>query len=155
MEVLEDKIGKVVVNNGVSLARELDVTDLKHVGNFQFSAKLWGVEVDIVTEPVDEDATEIRILSVRMEEKHLQKAGIYRNKVGVCYHMQKGGTVAESYIEIPVSAKRYEEITQGLQPKSKVWQSIVSTLKQLTYLQGYDRLGSWSVELTVMPEEDD
>jgi len=49
MEVLKEKYGITVPNDGVSLARELGVTDLWHAGNFMFGAKLWGVEVDIAT----------------------------------------------------------------------------------------------------------
>jgi len=149
MDVLQEKYGTVVKNDGVSLANALGVTDLWHAGNFMFGARLWGVEVDIATEPVGEEAEEIRVLSVRIEDAALQREGIYRRKIGITYRMVLGPETAESYIELPISHERYTELTLGLRPESKAWQSIYDTLKALTVLQGYEALGSWSVELTV------
>ena len=154
MEVLKEKVGKVVPNDGLSLARELGVTDVWHAGNFQFGARLWGVEVDIATEPVGEEAEEIRVLSVRMSDKDLHRQGIY-TKVGITYHMHKKSESAETFIELPISTKRYKELLEGLTPKSRVWNTVNDVLKQLTYLQGYDGLGSWSIELTVKTGEGD
>jgi len=148
MDVLKEKYGKVVPNDGVSLGKELGVTDIWHAGNFQFGAKLWGVEVDIATEPVDEEAEEIRILSVRMEESALQREGIYRHKIGITYRMNRGSEAAESFINLPVSAERYAELAQGLRPDSKAWRAVQGALKQIAYLQGY-KLGSWSIELQI------
>ena len=154
MDVLKEKYGKVVPNDGVSLRKELGVTDIWHAGNFFFGAKLWGVEVDIATEPVDEEANEIRILSVRMSDKDLYKQGVY-TKLGITYHMHRKKETAESFINLPISVERYKELLQGLTPNSEVWNSVNDALKQLTYLQGYDELGSWSVELKVETDGED
>jgi hypothetical protein len=148
MDILKEKYGAVVPNDGVSLTRELGVTDLWHAGKFQFGAKLWGVEVDIATEPVGEEAEEIRILSVRMSDKDLYKQGIY-TKIGITYRMQRGNETAESFINLPVSRERYMELAQGLKPDSEAWRSIQEALQALTVLQNYDELGSWSIELKI------
>ena len=154
MEVLKEKYGAVVPNDGVSLARELGVTDLWHAGNFQFGAKLWGVEVDIATEPVGEEAAEIRILSVRMEDAALQREGIYRHKIDITYRMIRGTETAEAFISLPVSPERYAELAQGLKPDSEAWRTVQGALQNLTVLQNYDELGTWSIELEVKTEDD-
>ena len=156
MEVLKDKVGTVVANDGLGLAVALGVTDIWHAGNFKFGAKLWGVEVDIITEPVDTDARELRVISVRMEDKVLQKEGIYRNKVGFYYRMVKGRSSAESYIELPVSEARYKELFFGMaDTDSKVYDDVRSVLKNLVKLQGYDKLIGFDPEFTIETREDE
>jgi len=59
MEVLKEKAGTVVANDGIALANMLGVTDLRHEGNFMFSAKLWGVEADIATDAYNERSREV------------------------------------------------------------------------------------------------
>ena len=156
MDVLKDKIGTVVPNDGVSLAKELGVTHMWHAGNFRFGAKLWGVEVDIVTEPVDEDAREIKVLSIRMEEKHLQKAGVWRRKVGFYYHMERGSEVAENYCELPVSVERYLELLSDAEKEgSEAYNDVKSALETLTKLQGYDKLLGFHVDFSEQEEDGD
>ncbi|MDR2046727.1 MAG: hypothetical protein LBP79_02310 [Clostridiales bacterium] len=55
--------------------------------------------------------------------------------------------VAETRVELPISQKWYEELAKGFRPDSKVWKRIQNTLEKLTYLQNYDALGAWSIEL--------
>jgi hypothetical protein len=156
LEVLKDKYGTVVANDGLGLTIALGITDLHATANFGFTAKLWGVEVDIATEPTNEDETEIRILSVRMEEKHLQKAGIWRCKVGFYYHMKKGRTVAESWCELPVSEERYIDILTGVgNEDSQAHKDVKEALTILTKLQGYDYLLGFHMELPKIREEED
>ena len=154
MDVLKEKYGTVVPNDGVSLAKELGVTDIWHAGNFMFGAKLWGVEVDIATEPVGEEAEEIRILSVRMEDAALQREDIYRNKIDITYRMTRGKESAESFISLPVSPERYGELAAGLVEGSEAWNSVCGALKQIAFLQGY-KLGTWSVELKIETKGED
>jgi len=154
MEVLKEMVGTVVANDGASLKKALGVTQLQHIGNFLFSARLWGVEVDIVTEPVDEDAREIRVLSVRVDEAGLEREGIYRNKVGFCYHMQKGRVTAESYVELPVSAKVYAEFrTRTVEPESETHRAVAAILRNLTKLQGYDKLLGFDADFSAEERE--
>ena len=103
---------------------------------------------------VGEEAEEIRVLSVRMSDKDLYKQGIY-TKVGITYHMHRKRETAESYIDLPISQARYMELLEGLTPNSTVWNSVNDALKQLTYLQGYEQLGSWSIELKVETDGED
>jgi hypothetical protein len=153
MEILKDMVGKVVANDVFALAETLGVTHLWHAGYFKFGARYKGVEVDIVTTPVGEEAEKLRVVSVRASDGDFQSDDI--TKIGITYHMVRGRETAETYIELPISQKRYKELAQGLQPNSKAWQSIADALKELTFLQGYDELGSWSVELTIKAEGDE
>ncbi|MDR1628549.1 MAG: hypothetical protein LBR79_07275 [Oscillospiraceae bacterium] len=57
-------IGKIVKNNGKDLAKFLNGTDLKHVGNFIFTLNIDGKKHKIITEPVDEDYEKIKILNI-------------------------------------------------------------------------------------------
>ena len=121
-----------------------------------FGAKLWGVEIDIATEPVDEDAREIRILSVRMGDASLQKAGIYRSRVGFTYHMKRGRETAESYIALPVSAERFLELRSGAADEnSEAYKEVQGALTNLAKLQGYDKLLGFHVEFKDGEEADD
>ena len=43
MEILKEKYGIIVPNDGVSLANELGATELRHEGNFEFTANLGGL----------------------------------------------------------------------------------------------------------------
>lgn len=70
-------------------------------------------------------------------------------KAGITYHMIRGNETAETYIDLPISQKRYEELISGLTPGNKVWQEVHDALERLTFLQGYDELGSWSIELMI------
>lgn len=73
-------------------------------------------------------------------------------KVLITYKMIRGANdneVAETCVELPISAKRYNELTNGLSEQSKAWREIQGALESLTFLQGYNKLGAWSVEMTV------
>lgn len=148
MDVLKEKYGTIVANDGNGLVRELGVTNLYATAHFGFTAKLWGVEVKIDTEPANEKETEIRILKVWMSEKNLQKIGLWSRKVGLIYHMQKGqNETGEQYCELPVSVERYIELmsdaeTEGTAAYNDVW----SALETLTKLQGYNRLLGFQLE---------
>jgi len=142
MDELKDKIGTVVKNDGAGLAAALGVRDITHTGNFQFEASYNGIPINISTEPTDDDGGEIRITGVRVHPDTVRKAGI-------TYHMIRGRETAETYIDLPISQKRYEQLAKGLQPNNKVWREVRDALEQLTFLQGYDELGAWNIELTV------
>lgn len=73
-------------------------------------------------------------------------------KLNIIYIMKRKNEVSEASIELPVSHNRYEELAKGIDSSNKVWQSVQQALLQLTYLQGYDVLGEWSVELKIYSE---
>jgi hypothetical protein len=137
--------------------RELGVTSLHATANFGFTAKLWGVEVEIDTEPTNEDETEIRILAVRMSDKALQRAGIWSRKVGFCYHMQRGeNETGEQYCELPVSVERFVELMSDAEIEgTAAYNDVKSALTNLTKLQGYDRLLGFKLELPKETDEGD
>ena len=70
-------------------------------------------------------------------------------KLNIIYKMKRNDQVTETCIELPISQKRYEELAKGIDGNNKVWLSIQQALLQLTYLQGYDELGAWRVELEI------
>lgn len=70
-------------------------------------------------------------------------------KAGITYKMIRENEVAETYIDLPISSERYEKLTMGLTPNSKVWKEVRDTLERLTILQGYTKLGAWSIELKI------
>lgn len=74
-------------------------------------------------------------------------------KLSITYKMKRENDVSEASVELPVSQNRYEELAKGIDSNNMVWQSIQQALLQLTYLQGYDELGAWSVELKIYTEE--
>jgi hypothetical protein len=75
-------------------------------------------------------------------------------KVHITYKMLRGEhEVAETCIDIPISEARYAELAQGVSPKNKAWGEIRAALVTVTRLQGYDALGSWSVDLEIKATE--
>jgi hypothetical protein len=70
-------------------------------------------------------------------------------KLNIIYKMKREKEVSETSVELPISQKRYEELAKCIDNNNKAWQSIYQTLLQLTYLQGYNELGAWSVELEI------
>lgn len=157
MEILKEKYGTIVANDGKGLVRELGVTNLYATAHFGFTAKLWGIEVEISTEPTNEDETEIRILGVWMSEKNLQNAGLWSRKVGFIYHMQKGEhETGEQYCELPVSVERYVELMSYAETEgTDAYNDVRSALEILTKLQGYDRLLGFHLEQPRQTEEGD
>lgn len=70
-------------------------------------------------------------------------------KVLITYHMIRGNETAETCIDMPISVERYNELAAGCTPENKAWHEIRDALLILTRLQGYDELGSWSIELAI------
>ena len=70
-------------------------------------------------------------------------------KAGITYKMIRGDEVAESYIDLPISTERYEKLAKDITSESKVWNEVRDTLERLTILQGYRKLGAWSIELKI------
>jgi hypothetical protein len=71
-------------------------------------------------------------------------------KLHITYKMLKGKhEVAESCVDLPISQTRYDELAQGVTPDSKAWKTVRDALVNLTCLQGYDKLGAWSIELEI------
>jgi hypothetical protein len=68
-------------------------------------------------------------------------------KLNITYKMIKGKTTAETFVSLPISQTRYEELAKGITPTNKAWADVAQALKQLTRLQGYSRLGAWSIDL--------
>ena len=148
-EVLKELNGRVIANDGKTLAATIgaDTGTLKHTGNFRFEGKRNGRCVSIFTEPADGDGDAIRILSVAAEDNALRNA---IRKVHITYKMLRGeneSEVAETCIDLPISAERYEELARGVTPANKAWGEIRDALVTLTRLQSYDTLGAWSVEV--------
>ena len=69
-------------------------------------------------------------------------------KLKVIYKMKKKDVMAEAFIDLPISQNRYEELAKGIDG-NKAWISVQQTLLQLTYLQDYDELGAWSIEMKI------
>jgi len=137
---IKDKIGTVVANDGNGLKAALEICDLRHTGNFCFEANHSGVDIVITTEPQDDEGNFMKITDIRIHPNTVRKAGI-------TYKMIRGRETAETYIDLPISQQRYEELAKGLQPDNAVWNEVRDALESLTFLQGYDELGAWSVEL--------
>jgi hypothetical protein len=74
-------------------------------------------------------------------------------KLTVIYRMEKPNETAESCVTLPISEARYAELAKGLTPNNKAWNEIQHALESLTCLQGYDKLGSWSLELEIKTED--
>lgn len=142
MDELKGKIGMVVKNDGEGLREALETSNLRHTGNYKFEARYCGTSIIISTEPQDDEGDYIKITNIRIHPDAVRKAGI-------TYHMIRGKETAESFIDLPISQARYEELLTGLQPENTVWQEVRDALKRLAWLQGYDELGSWSIELTI------
>jgi hypothetical protein len=78
-------------------------------------------------------------------------------KVCITYKMIRGlvddEAVAETCVDLPISAERYNKLAKGMTPDNKVWLEVRNALENLTFLQGYDRLGAWSIELQITMED--
>ena len=73
-------------------------------------------------------------------------------KVHITYKMIRGANdneLAETCVDLPISQKRYDELAEGLSGDSEVWRAVREALLSLTYLQGYNKLGAWSIELEI------
>ena len=73
-------------------------------------------------------------------------------KVHITYKMIRGANdneVAETCVDLPISQERYDELAEGINGESEVWNSVRDALLTLTYLQGYKKLGAWSIELEI------
>ena len=73
-------------------------------------------------------------------------------KVHITYKMIRGANdneLAETCVDLPISQKRYDELSEGLSGDSEVWRAVREALLSLTYLQGYNKLGAWSIELEI------
>ena len=73
-------------------------------------------------------------------------------KVHITYKMIREANdneVAETCVDLPISQERYDELAEGLNGDSEVWRSVRDALLNLTYLQGYNKLGAWSIELEI------
>lgn len=73
-------------------------------------------------------------------------------KVHITYKMIRGKSdneIAETCVDLPISQERYDELAAGLRGDSEVWSSVRDALLTLTYLQGYNKLGAWSIEIEI------
>lgn len=70
-------------------------------------------------------------------------------KVLITYRMIRGSETAETCIDMPISVERYNELAAGCTPENKAWHEIRKALVTLTNLQGYEKLGAWSIDLTI------
>ena len=71
-------------------------------------------------------------------------------KVHITYKMIRGANeVAETCVDLPISQERYDELAEGLNGGREVWRTVREALLSLTYLQGYNKLGAWSIELEI------
>jgi hypothetical protein len=137
-------IGTVIANNGRDITDLFKIGKIQHIGDFIFSAEYDGETVIIKTEPTDDSEEFIRITGVTVDESTAMV-----RKVGITYHMIRGNETAETFINMPISKERYMELASGCTPENRCWHEIREALANLTRLQGYDELGSWSIELTI------
>ncbi len=73
-------------------------------------------------------------------------------KVNITYNMLRGenyNEVAETCVELPISKERYEQLLLGLAESNSAWREVREALRTLTQLQGYKKLGAWSIELEI------
>ena len=73
--------------------------------------------------------------------------------VKATYEMLQGGEVIKRQFSLPISAERYAQLSQGLQPESAAWYEVREALATLARLQGGD-LGGWGLELIIQTEGD-
>jgi hypothetical protein len=156
--ILEGLTGKVVKNHAKDIGALVGSDDLKHDANFVFYGLRDGKIIMVSTEPTDEDETEVTVCEIR-EDREGEYKGIYNKlhggderasrKVLITYRMIRGTETTETCIDMPISKKRYDELAAGCTPENKCWHEIREALESLTRLQGYEELGTWSIELTV------
>ena len=144
MKRLKDKIGMVVKNDGDGLKSALNIDNLKHTGDFCFEADYKGRRIAITTAPQDDEETLVKITGIDYADDESMV-----RKVLITYHMIRGSETAETCINMPISAERYNKLASGCTPENEAWHEIREALLMLTKLQGYDELGSWSIELTI------
>lgn len=85
---------------------------------------------------------------MRNEMKNEMEKNAVRN-VHVRYKMVRGindNEVEETCVDLPLSQDKYNELADGLE-NNEVWKSVRDTLLNLTYLQGYNKLGEWCIYL--------
>lgn len=73
-------------------------------------------------------------------------------KVHITYKMIRGANdneVAETCVDLPISQERCDELVEGINGESEVWRTMREALQSLTYLQGYNKLGAWSIEIEI------
>ena len=77
-------------------------------------------------------------------------------KVHITYKMIRGANdneVAETCVDLPISQERYDELADWVSVfcngESEAWRTVREALLSLTYLQGYNKLGAWSIELEI------
>jgi hypothetical protein len=68
----------------------------------------------------------------------------------ITYRMHRAGEEEGTNVDLPISAKRYAELAHGGHSSKRTWQDITDTLKRLTRLQGFDRLGAWDIDLEII-----
>jgi hypothetical protein len=144
----KDKIGTIITNYGNELETVLGIRgarlkDSCDKNGYVFTGVIGGTEVTVTAEPTDETGDALRVTDIRVHD------GGEMRKLHITYKMIKGKTVAETYIAVPISQARYEELAKGVTTGNKAWEEITQVLKRLTRLQGYSRLGAWSADLEV------
>ena len=73
-------------------------------------------------------------------------------KVHITYKMIRGANdneLAETCVDMPITQMIYNKLAEGLSCDSEVWRTVREALLSLTYLQGYNKLGAWSIELEI------
>lgn len=73
-------------------------------------------------------------------------------KVNITYKMIRGkndNEVAETCVELPISKERYDQLLLGVAESNSAWREVREALIALTQLQGYKKLGAWSIELEI------
>ena len=74
-------------------------------------------------------------------------------KITITYQMERGNTLAETVIDLPLELKRYTEL-KSMMKESEVYKIVQGVLERLVALQDYDRLVSWGYELTIEGDSD-
>ncbi len=146
MEIKTEMNGTVVKNHTDELSKTLGMSGMKHEGNYVFTGNFNGAAATVYTEPADETEEKIRILSVDIKGDGERRTV---TKVLITYHMIRKNETAETCIDMPISVDRYKELAAGCTSDNKCWHEIRGALMSLTRLQGYDELGSWSLELAI------
>ena len=154
----EEKIGKVVPNDGMALETELglDPNTIKHEDNFVFKATLAGIPVIITTEPVGDTAESIVIRAIKYDRNTIEKPPKKQKELKllkITYELKKKNSSETLHINLPVSPKRYAELAKGLSAKNSTWRAVWVTMVKLAQLQDGE-LGCWHIELEIKMMED-
>jgi|GEM_PF-1867784 len=139
MKKLNEKIGLIVKNNAESLRQILGVKSIKSTkDNYEYKGSMGEHLLLIIeTEPVGENAKEIRITKITRDDSTF--------KLEIAYEMIKGDEVVKVCLDLPIARHKYDEIEKAFDDKDKTYDEFKTVFEKLVVLQGFDKLGELMV----------